>query len=93
MEGPKPRPVGEMPRGLRGMQETVLDTHELTAQAVATCDRALLHRALLTDPLTNSIGDARAIIAELLHAEREALPACWFQEEQEQEAALVSSAG
>jgi len=93
MEGPKPRPVGEMPRGLRGMQETVLDTHELTAQAVATCDRALLRRALLTDPLTNSLADTDAIIHELLEAEREALPACWFQEEQEQEAALVSSAG
>jgi len=90
MNGPKPRPVGEMPRGLRGMQEIVLDTHELTAQAAATCDRGLLERALLTDPLTNSIGDTKAIIGELLQAEREALPACWFQEARE--ADLVSSA-
>lgn len=93
MEGPKPRPVGEMPRGLRGMQEVVLDTHELTAQAVATCDRGLLERALLADPLTNSLGDTKAIIRELLGAEREALPACWFQEERGLEASLVSSAG
>lgn len=78
MEGPRPRPVGEMPRGLRGLQEVVLDTHELTAEAVATCNPALLRRALLTDPLVNSIADADALIKELLDAEREALPACWF---------------
>jgi len=75
MQGP--RPVGAMPRGLRAMQEIVLDTHELTAEAVATCDRALLRRAMLTDPLVNSIADA--IIRELLAIERDALPACWFE--------------
>lgn len=78
MDGPRPRPVGEMPRGLRAMQEVVLDTHELTAEAIATCNLALLRRALLTDPLVNSIADADALIKELLEAEREALPACWF---------------
>jgi alpha-galactosidase len=79
MDGPRPRPVGEMPRGLRGMQELVLDTHELTAEAVATCDRSLLRRAMLTDPLVSSIADADAIVAELLEAERDALPSCWFE--------------
>jgi alpha-galactosidase/6-phospho-beta-glucosidase family protein len=79
MDGPRPRPVGEMPRGLRALQEIILDTHELTAEAVANCDRTLLRRALLTDPLVNSIGDADAIIRDLLEAEREALPACWFE--------------
>lgn len=78
MDGPRPRPVGEMPRGLRGLQEVVLDTHELTAEAVATCNPVLLRRALLTDPLVNSIADADALIKELLDAEREALPPCWF---------------
>jgi len=78
MNGPRPRPVGEMPRGLRGLQEVILDTHELTAEAVATCNPALLRRALLTDPLVNSIADADALIKELLEAEREALPTCWF---------------
>lgn len=80
MDGPRPRPVGKMPRGLRGMQELVLDTHELTAEAVATCDRALLRRAMLTDPLSCSIADSDAIIAELLEAERDALPGCWFSD-------------
>jgi len=79
MEGPRPRPVGQMPRGLRGMQELVLDAHELTAEAVAKCDFGLLRRAMLTDPLASSIADADAIIRELLDAERDALPACWFE--------------
>lgn len=78
MNGPRPRPVGEMPRGVRGLQETVLDTHELTAEAVATCDRSLLRRAMLTDPLVTSIADADAIISELLELERDVLPECWF---------------
>lgn len=79
MGGPRPRPVGEMPRGLLGLQQQVLDTHELTAEAVAKCDRTLLRRAMLTDPIVNSIADADAIIRELLEVEREALPNCWFE--------------
>ena len=79
MAGPRPRPVGEMPRGLLGLQQQVLDTHELTAEAVAKCDRTLLRRAMLTDPLVNSIADADAIIRELLEVEREALPGCWYE--------------
>ncbi|NLE46581.1 MAG: glycoside hydrolase family 4 [Chloroflexi bacterium] len=78
MEGPRPRPVGAMPAGLHGMQRLVLDTHELTADAVAQCSHALLRRAMLTDPLLSSIADADAIIAELLRAERDTLPDCWF---------------
>ncbi len=78
MDGPRPRPVGEMPRGLRGMQEVILDTHELTAEAVATCDPALLRRAMLTDPLVTSFADADAIVRELLEIERDALPDCWY---------------
>lgn len=78
MDGPRPVPVGDMPRGLRGLQERVLDTHELTAEAVAKRDRALLRRALMIDPLTHSIADADAIIDELMETEQEALPADWF---------------
>jgi len=78
MEGPQPRPVGEMPRGLRSLQELILDTHELTAEAVATCNMSLLRRAMLVDPLVNSMATAEAIIRVLLEAEETALPACWF---------------
>ena len=77
MDGPVPRPVGEMPRGLLGQQQLILDTHELTAEAVARDDRNLLRRAMLTDPIVNSIADADAILAELLELERDALPVGW----------------
>ena len=79
IDGPRPRPVGPMPLGVRGMQQLVLDTHELTAEAVATRSHDLLRRAMLTDPLANAIGDSDAIIRELLDAERDALPPCWFK--------------
>ena len=79
MNGPVPRPVGEMPRGLLGLQQVVLDTHELTAEAVVKCDRTLLRRAMLVDPIINSIADADAIMAELFELERDALPDCWYE--------------
>ena len=79
MNGPRPKPVGEFPRGLRAMQEQVLDAHELGAEAAVTCDRAVLRRAMLTDPMLSSIADADSIIAEVLEAERDALPAGWYE--------------
>lgn len=80
MDGPQPRPVGDMPRGLRSLQEVVLDTHELTAEAVALGDKNLLRRAFLVDPLSNSIGDTEALIEELMDAQRDAIPQHWFGE-------------
>ncbi|MEX0653947.1 MAG: hypothetical protein WD534_18855 [Phycisphaeraceae bacterium] len=74
MEGPAPVPYPAMPRGVRGMCETILDTHELTAQAVYKGRRDLLRRALLVDPLTSSIGDIDALLDELLELEADALP-------------------
>lgn len=79
MRGPRPQPFGAMPRGVLALQHQVLDTHELTAQAAATCDRSLLRRAMLTDPLCNNIPDADACIKEMLAAERDALPSKWFK--------------
>ena len=78
MNGPKPRPVGEMPRGIRGMQEVILDTHELTAEAIIKGDYTLLRRAMLSDPLVTSIADADAILKELLDIERDILPEGWY---------------
>ena len=78
MDGPRPRHVGEMPRGIRGMQELILDTHELTAEAIVKQDFTLLRRAMMTDPLTNSIADTDAILRELLDAEKDILPDHWY---------------
>lgn len=78
MNGPLPHAVGEMPRGIRGMQEVVLDTHELTAEAIVKGDYGLLRRAMMTDPLVTSIADADAILHDLLDLERDILPDYWY---------------
>ncbi len=78
MDGPKPRPASSFPRGLRSLQMQVLDTHELTVEAIVQCDHDLLRRAMLTDPIVNSISDADTIIKELLAEERDALPDGWY---------------
>ena len=78
MKGPCPRPVGDMPRGLLGLTQQVLDTHELTVEAAVSCDRRILLRALATDPLVNNLSDAKHIMAELLEAERDHLDRRWF---------------
>ncbi|WP_339157427.1 glycoside hydrolase family 4 [Paenibacillus sp. FSL W8-0186] len=79
MDGIKPLHVGEMPRGIRGMQELVLDTHELTAEAVVERSFTKLRRAMLTDPLVNSIHDADMMIKELLELEKEIIPGYWYE--------------
>jgi alpha-galactosidase len=79
IDGIQPLLVGEMPRGLRGMQELVLDTHELTAEAVVEGSHEKLRRAMLTDPLVHSISDADQIIKELLELEKDVLPEHWFR--------------
>ena len=79
MHGPRPHPFGTFPRGVLALQHQVLDTHELTAQAAASGDRAVLRRAMLTDPICNNIADADACIQELLDAEKEALPGYWYK--------------
>ncbi|MFW6133915.1 MAG: glycoside hydrolase family 4 [Planctomycetota bacterium] len=78
MDGPRPRSVGAAPVGLRGLWQQVLDTHELSADAAVSCDRAVLRRAMLCDPIVNTIADADAIIDDLLAAERDALPDRWY---------------
>lgn len=78
MQGPRPMPFGAFPRGLLALQHQILDTHELTAEAAMTGDRALLRRAMLTDPICNNIADADACIADLLEAQRDILPAYWY---------------
>ena len=74
-----PQKISEMPRGVRGLSEALLDSHELAVKAAVECDRDILLRALLTDPLINSIEDAQAIMNELLEAEKDALPKKWFK--------------
>ncbi|WP_105619876.1 family 4 glycosyl hydrolase [Vallitalea okinawensis] len=79
LDGIYPVQVGEMPRGIKGMEELVLDTHELTAEAVVKGSRDLLKRAMLTDPLACSISDIEKIIEELLEAEKDQIPDIWYE--------------
>ena len=78
MNGPVPLPAAEFPRGVLALQNQVLDTHELTAEAAATGDRVVLRRAMLTDPICNNIGDADNCIDELLEVEHDGLPGYWY---------------
>ncbi len=71
--GPRPLPAADMPRGLYSLQLNVLDTHELTVEAIVRQDLGLLRRAFLTDPLVESIPDTDAMIAELLEVQRAAI--------------------
>lgn len=77
MSDPRPFPVGDMPRGLLGLQKQILDTHELTAEAAVTCSRDTLLQAMLTDPIVNNIEDGVNIMNELLEAEKGYLPSGW----------------
>jgi len=80
MEGPRPRTgIGRFPPGVRAMTQQVLETHELTVEAIVRRDRAVLRRAMMLDPIVNAIPDGDAIIAELLDAERDALPPEWSE--------------
>ena len=77
MDGIKPRSVGEAPVGLRGLWQQVLDSHELTVRAAVSGDRELLYRAFVCDPLVSSLADSRAMMGELLAAEKDVLPDYW----------------
>ncbi len=78
MHGPRPQPFGELPRGVLGLTQQVLDVHELTAAAGATFDRKLVLKALASDPIVNNLGDCRAIIDELFEREKDVLDARWY---------------
>ncbi len=78
MDAATPRPVGPAPVGLRGLWQQVLDTHELTARAAVTGDRDLLRRAFACDPLAQSLVDNDRLMEELLEAEKDVIPDCWF---------------
>ncbi len=78
MDGPRPRPVGDAPVGLRGLWSQVLDSHQLSAEAAVSCNRETLLRAFVCDPLVSSIEDSRAMMEELLAREKDALPGRWL---------------
>ncbi len=79
INGPRPQPLDPMPRGLLGLQQNVLDTHELTAEAAVSCDRHTLLRAMMTDPIIHNYEDAKNIMNELLERQSDILPTEWYE--------------
>ena len=79
MKGPRPQPVGDMPLGLVGLTQQVLDTHELTAIAAAEFNREALLQAMVVDPIVNSIEDAEGIIEETFERQRDGLDPTWYK--------------
>ncbi len=79
MKGPRPQPVGDMPLGLVGLTQQVLDTHELTSIAAAEFNREALLQAMVVDPIVNSIEDAEGIIEETFERQRDALDPRWYK--------------
>ena len=75
----RPLAFGEIPRPLTGFIHRVLDEHELAVEAATTCCRQTLRQALLASMVAVNIADVNACMEELLEAERDYLPAAWFQ--------------
>jgi alpha-galactosidase len=78
-DGCQPLPFGAFSRVLLGLTMPVLQGHELAVEAAVSGSRQTLLQAFLVDPLIASIEDAQNLIAELLQAERDALPEMWYQ--------------
>lgn len=74
----QPLPVGDIPVGVRGLCQRVLDCHEITADAAVACDRSLLLRACAMDPIMPNLVDNEKMVDELLEAQRDGLPAAWY---------------
>lgn len=77
----EPLRMDPLPVGIRGLCQRILDSHEITADAAVSFDRATLLRACATDPVMPSLEDNEAICDELLVACREVLPEAWYAKE------------
>ncbi|NLG84416.1 MAG: 6-phospho-beta-glucosidase [Firmicutes bacterium] len=73
-QGPQPIAVGHLRPQLRGLLQQVKAYEELTVEAAVTGDRGLALQALAAHPLVPSISVARALLADLLGANRDFLP-------------------
>jgi alpha-galactosidase len=66
--------VDELPQGITNMLQTRMMQQELTVDAALTGDKNLALQALLADPMTRSVEEAKNLIDELLEAHAENLP-------------------
>ncbi|MGQ9779114.1 MAG: 6-phospho-beta-glucosidase [Bacillota bacterium] len=73
-QGPQPIAVGRLRPQLRGLLQQVKAYEELAVEAAVTGDRGLALQALAAHPLVPSVSVARALLADLLAANRDFLP-------------------
>ena len=77
--GIRPLHMGALPKGVAGVLTQRLAQYEVTIDAALTGDRDLALQALLMDGYVSSPDQAERLLDDMLRAEREWLPAYWFQ--------------
>ena len=76
------RPViaGALPEGVRELILPHVENHEITLQAALTCDRSLVVKAFLNDPLVKgraSEEEVEKLVADMIRDTMKYLPKDW----------------
>jgi len=73
-EGFHPLAMGDLPKGVVGVIESIILSHQLAAEAGLTGDRNLVLQALMAHPSYHPFEKARQLLDEMFELEREFLP-------------------
>ena len=73
-DGPKPVPVGELPKAVNGLIQQIKAFEVMGCDAAVSGSRSKALTALMINPLVMSQKTARIVLDELLEAHREYLP-------------------
>jgi len=77
--GVHPLNMGPLPKAIAGILTQRLAQYEITIDAALSGDRSLALQALLMDGYVRSIDIAERLLDDMLRAEQEWLPSCWFK--------------
>ena len=66
--------MGDLPKGVVGLIESIILSHQLTAEAGLTGDRKLVLQALMAHPSYHPFEKARRLLDEMFELEKEFLP-------------------
>ncbi|AJY73348.1 6-phospho-beta-glucosidase [Paenibacillus beijingensis] len=72
--GPLPLPLTKIPQPVKGLMHAVKTYEQLAIEAAVNGDRALALQALAHHPLVPSVSTAKALLTEMLEANRDYLP-------------------
>jgi alpha-galactosidase len=70
-------PFGELPRGVLGLTQQIIDEQEMALEAALTGDFNLAVKAIAADPLVMSLSDARDLARDLIALEENHLGKKW----------------